>query len=127
MAKFKRHRRENVQPEDEPESKRQRRESVQLEDEPDSKQQRRETGNNEDDMKELLIRLDQRIEQMEKRNAALGKKIDFVVARYQSTDGCANGGGIKEKTVSSDVVSPCTVITCSIHSLSACTFRAACI
>lgn len=49
---------------------------------------------------------------MEKRNAALEKKIDFLVARYQSTDrNCANGGGIKEETVSSEVVSPYTVIT----------------
>ena len=57
------------------------------------------------------------------------ENIDFIVARYQSTDGnCANGGCTKE-AVSSEVVSPCTVITtliCSIHSLSACTFRAAC-
>ena len=77
MAKSKRHRRENVQPEDEPESKRQRRESVQPEDEPESKRQRTETGNDEDDVKELLIRLDQRIEQMEKRNAALEKRLTF--------------------------------------------------
>ena len=52
---------------------------------------------------------------MEKRNAALEKKIDFLVARYQSTKGsCANGGGgggVKEETVSSELVSSCTVIT----------------